>query len=112
MNPEIFDYIEKFILSGGQSAAIGISGGKMIANNEVICKSCKTSNPKGKKFCSNCGAKLMNSCPGCGADVDDNMKFCPECGASTIVELNCPKCGTAYQAGQKFCLECGQSLQK
>lgn len=108
---EIFDYIEKFILSGGQSAAVGMSGGKMISENEIVCKQCKTSNRKGQKFCSNCGAKLMKQCLNCGADIADGIKFCPECGASTEVERNCPNCGTAYNDGQKFCLECGQALQ-
>lgn len=107
---EIFDFMEKFILSGGQSAAVGLSGGKLISDNEVICKECKTSNPKGQKFCSNCGAKLMKQCPNCGIDIADGIKFCPECGASTVVEHNCPNCGTAYNDGQKFCLECGQAL--
>lgn len=107
---EIFDVIEKFILSGGQSASVGLSGGKLISNTEVVCKSCKTSNPKGQKFCSNCGAKLMKQCPNCGIDIADDVKFCPECGASTVIEHNCPNCGTAYDDGQKFCLECGQAL--
>lgn len=109
---EIFDFIEKFILSGGQSAAVGVSGGKMLSDDEVICKECKTSNPKGKKFCSNCGAKLMQQCPNCQADVADGVKFCPECGASMVVEHNCPNCGTSYGEGQKFCLECGQALSE
>ena len=34
---EIFDFIEKFILSGGQSAAIGMSVGRMLNQDEVIC---------------------------------------------------------------------------
>ncbi|MBQ2663373.1 MAG: zinc ribbon domain-containing protein [Clostridia bacterium] len=107
---EIFDYMEKFILSGGQSASVGLSGGKMISDNEVVCPNCKTSNPKGQKFCNNCGSKLMKQCPNCGANIADGIKFCPECGASTFVEHNCPNCGTEYKEGQKFCLECGQSL--
>ena len=39
------------------------------------------SKSKGKKFCSNCGAKLMKECPKCGHDVEDGVKFCPDCGA-------------------------------
>ena len=107
---EIFDFIEKFILSGGQSAAIGMSVGRMLNQDEVICKHCKTANQKGKKFCSNCGAKLMKECPKCGHDVEDGVKFCPDCGALVEVEHNCPNCGTTYEEGQKFCLECGTKL--
>lgn len=107
---EIFDFIEQFILSGGQNAAISAMGGKKISNNEVICKACKAINPKGTKFCNQCGTKLSSQCPSCGADIPDGTKFCPECGASTLVERKCPNCGTDYKEGQKFCLECGQSL--
>lgn len=70
---EIFDYIEKFILSGGQSAAIGMSVGRMLNQDEVVCKHCKTANHKGQKFCSNCGNKLMKECPKCGHDVEDDV---------------------------------------
>lgn len=109
---EIFDFIEKFILSGGKSVTIGLSVGKIISENKVLCKTCKTSNPKGQKFCSNCGAKLVKQCKNCGVDIADNVKFCPECGTPTKTECNCPNCGTAYNDEQKFCLECGQSLTK
>jgi membrane protease subunit (stomatin/prohibitin family) len=49
------------------------------------CPDCKTPNPKGAKFCLNCGAKLAVStpgvCPKCGHTVKAGAKFCPECGA-------------------------------
>lgn len=108
---EIFDVIEKFILSGGQSAQVGVTGGKRIGENQVACKNCQTLNPKGTKFCTNCGAKLTVQCPSCGAELQEGAKFCPECGCSVATEHKCPKCGTDYQEGQKFCLECGTSLQ-
>ena len=108
---EIFDVIEKFILSGGQSAMVGVTGGKRIAEDKVVCKNCQTLNPKGTKFCTNCGAKLTTQCPSCGAELQGNAKFCPECGNPVTVEHKCPNCGTDYQEGQKFCLECGTSLQ-
>ena len=108
---EIFDVIEKFILSGGQSAMVGVTGGKRIAEDKVTCKNCQTLNQKGTKFCVNCGTKLTTQCLSCGAELQDNAKFCPECGSPTTVEHKCPNCGTNYQEGQKFCLECGTSLQ-
>ncbi len=77
---EIFDIIEKFILSGGQSAQVGVSGGKLLSEDEILCPSCKTPNKKGTKFCTNCGTKLIQQCPSCGADIQGNPKFCPECG--------------------------------
>lgn len=108
---EIFDVIEKFILSGGQSAMVGVTGGKRITEDKVACKNCQTLNPKGTKFCTNCGTKLTMQCPSCGAELQGNAKFCPECGNPVTVEHKCPNCGTDYQEGQKFCLECGTSLQ-
>lgn len=77
---EIFDFIEKFILSGGQSASISLTGGKMIQNDEILCPVCKTPNQKGKKFCGNCGAKLVKECANCGAFCSEEQKFCAECG--------------------------------
>lgn len=79
---EIFDVIEKFILSGGQSAMVGVTGGKRISEGETACPSCKALNPKGAKFCTSCGTKLTVQCPSCGADIQGNSKFCPECGTS------------------------------
>lgn len=110
---EIFDVIEKFILSGGQSAMVGVSGGKRLSKDEVLCKNCQTANPKESKFCINCGAKLTEQCPSCGADIQDGTKFCPECGSPIVVEQEnkCPKCGAEYSMGQKFCPECGTPLQ-
>lgn len=77
---EIFDFMEKYILSGGQSVTVGLSGGKKLSADEMVCPSCKAVNMKGTKFCSNCGTKLLKQCPGCGNDVADGINFCPQCG--------------------------------
>lgn len=108
---EIFDFMETFILSGGQSATISLSNGKMICDNDIICRKCKKTNPKGQKFCYNCGTKLTKQCSECGADLEEHIKFCPECGNNVISKNNCPECGTHYNEEQKFCLECGHALQ-
>jgi hypothetical protein len=58
------------------------------------------------------------SCPNCGRNIPDGMKFCTSCGAqlTTIpVEVEpaaayCPGCGKANAANQKFCTNCGTSL--
>ncbi len=44
------------------------------------CPDCQTQNPKGNKFCRECGAKLSQSCPECGAQGLPGDKFCGECG--------------------------------
>ena len=33
------------------------------------CPRCQTENPEGKKFCSQCGTKLLKVCPQCGAQI-------------------------------------------
>jgi class 3 adenylate cyclase/tetratricopeptide (TPR) repeat protein len=44
------------------------------------CPKCQVENPEGKKFCSQCGAKLILTCPECGAEIASGDKFCGECG--------------------------------
>ena len=51
----------------------------------------------------------VNKCIKCGAEINADMKFCPECGANQAQPV-CPKCGYKAAAGQKFCPECGTSL--
>ena len=44
------------------------------------CPKCETENPEGKKFCRECGAKLVLACPQCGGEILPSDKFCGECG--------------------------------
>src|SRR5436309_2626492 len=46
------------------------------------CSACGTENEPGRKFCGECGAKLLTACPSCGAANPPDVKFCGECGAS------------------------------
>jgi hypothetical protein len=48
------------------------------------CPSCGCENPEGKKFCEECGAKLIHACPSCGAEVRPSAKFCGDCGKSLM----------------------------
>jgi class 3 adenylate cyclase/tetratricopeptide (TPR) repeat protein len=48
----------------------------------MICGSCGTENPAGRKFCTECGASLAPVCPSCGASLEGTEKFCGECGAA------------------------------
>src|SRR5260370_3183827 len=50
------------------------------------CSNCKTENPTGKKFCSDCGAALANLCPKCSADNPAGNRLCGECGAALRAE--------------------------
>jgi hypothetical protein len=47
-------------------------------------------------------------CPECQTDNPDYRKFCRECGVKLV--LQCPRCGTENIPGDKFCGECGQAL--
>lgn len=107
---EIFDFIEKFILSGGKTALLGMGAIKKLENNQVECPKCKTINT-GTKFCKECGTRLSNECPQCHASVDFGVKFCPECGRNIMDETaHCYCCGTELSPNQKFCPECGTKI--
>jgi class 3 adenylate cyclase/tetratricopeptide (TPR) repeat protein len=47
-------------------------------------------------------------CPKCRAENPETRKFCRECGSKLI--LVCPKCGVENLPGDKFCGECGHNL--
>ncbi len=53
----------------------------------MICSSCATENPPGKKFCIECGTPLQLSCESCGAALVGNEKFCGECGAPASAQV-------------------------
>jgi predicted ATPase/class 3 adenylate cyclase len=44
------------------------------------CPKCQTKNPDERKFCRECGAKLLLVCPQCGSENLPSDKFCGECG--------------------------------
>src|SRR6516162_769449 len=45
------------------------------------CFRCGTDCPAGMKFCGQCGAPLVATCPSCGAGNPPEHKFCGQCGA-------------------------------
>ena len=47
-------------------------------------------------------------CPECNTHNPEHRKFCRECGEKLI--LLCPQCNTENIPGDKFCGECGQTL--
>ena len=49
-------------------------------------------------------------CPKCQADNPETRKFCRECGAKLL--LICVQCGSENLPGDKFCGECGHTLAK
>ncbi len=107
---EVFAEIERFIMYGGTSVVVSMGG--RLKENEVECPSCGAKNPKGQKFCKECGSKLGKTCPNCGASVDSDTKFCPECGGLVKEEKRCVSCGAPLADGQKFCPSCGAKQEK
>lgn len=109
---EIFERIEKFLLSDGNNVMMNSFGGDAANENQTICPNCHSVNGKDKKFCSNCGSPLTSSCPNCGADVAPDTKFCTECGSPmTQPDNTCPGCGATVAADMKFCGECGTKIE-
>lgn len=54
----------------------------------------------------------MKLCPN-GHQVDDDLRFCPQCGQEIIEYLNfCPKCGQKRSGSERFCMSCGTLLEK
>ena len=76
---QIFNVIEKAILSGGQQFVIN-GAGPVVSENMVVCPNCKAQNPAGSKFCFNCGTMLKSTCPDCGFNLAPGSNFCPNCG--------------------------------
>lgn len=101
--------------------ALPAAGGELIS-----CAACGVKNPRGTKFCKECGMNLEqpgSACPSCGALNPPGIKFCKECGdrigggapqaaapPPPGPEIHCPVCGTDNPPGIKFCGDCGSRL--
>ncbi len=107
---EVFAEIEKYIMCGGVSTTVEL--GKKISTDEIICPECKKTNPKGTKFCQNCGSPLDKQCSSCGTHIDLNTKFCPNCGENTQPKNKiCTGCGAEIETTTKFCNQCGTKAE-
>lgn len=53
-----------------------------------ICPACRTLNPAGERFCTQCGAAIMRTCPICKHDNWGGAEYCAECGRTLdLVEI-------------------------
>ena len=90
----------------------------------MICKVCGKTNLDDAKFCSSCGASLIEKeevvveedykiCKSCGAANVKKAKFCKSCGSLLIdANNNCPSCGIENKPEAMFCKACGTPLKK
>lgn len=94
----------------GQNVNISPAQSTKSADDGVTCPQCGAKNGKDRKFCGECGQKLITgiACPSCGHVNPAGTKFCGECG--TKLNKKCPSCGYENDMSQKFCGECGTKL--
>jgi len=60
----------------------------------LTCSQCGTANDPHRKFCLECGSRLVSGCPACGAANPPGAKFCGECGTNlTTSEAGSPDAG-------------------
>lgn len=94
----------------GQNVNISPAQSTKSTDDGVTCPQCGAKNGKDRKFCGECGQKLITgiACPSCGHLNPAGTKFCGECG--TKLNKKCPSCGYENDMSQKFCGECGTKL--
>lgn len=76
---------------------------------KVTCSNCKAQVNEGVKFCPECGNGMVNKCIHCQAPLNGKPKFCPECGGNQEVKSACPSCHEPLEGSPKFCPHCGAS---
>jgi len=56
-------------------------------------------------------AAEQSTCPECGLQNADGVKFCQECGAKlAVAKVFCSNCGAENAPGTKFCGSCGTKI--
>lgn len=76
------------------------------------CKYCGAALEKDAVYCPQCGKRIdgKKQCGHCGKDIDENSVFCTYCGARTDGKKSCKKCGEVYSGS--FCPRCGTPVQR
>jgi class 3 adenylate cyclase len=66
------------------------------------CPECQTQNPETRKFCRECGAKLLIICPQCAFENLPEDKFCGECGQKLKEDLIVEKEAVEAEGERKY----------
>ena len=53
---------------------------------------------------------MENYCENCGAKIQKNAQFCPECGSQVKKPNICPNCGESIENIINFCESCGTKI--
>ena len=61
------------------------------------CPKCQFENPETRKFCHECGAKLLQVCPQCGSENLPGDRFCGECGHDLAIPSEQPPRGLSLE---------------
>jgi len=65
------------------------------------CPECGAANPENKRFCRECGTKLIEICPQCGSERLPGDKFCGECGKKSEERVKIERPGPAIRGERK-----------
>jgi len=55
-------------------------------------------------------ASYKQPCIHCGALIDRDSRFCPQCASHSPFGYSCPNCMHAVDKSQRVCPACGQAL--
>ncbi len=90
--------------AAGGMAAVGVGLGVGLGAAK------QTAGFAGEMIPQNNSNKKMVHCIKCNAEIEDDDKFCPECGAPQV--LHCKTCNSELSPKDKFCPECGTPVKE
>ncbi len=96
-------------MSEAMKSSMGLAAGFNMANQMI------GNNNSNFKPSSSPPEENLIKCSNCGARIQPNAKFCPECGTKNVSKASsnkqfCTECGKEVTVGAKFCPHCGSKL--